>query len=164
MSDRKERSLDRLADTLALRAQELRSRGLVSETATLLSLDYASQRAKAPYLFDMADGILHRKHCAAALNGSTSTLYAVWELREGDQKLACPVCSPHSGESALIDTGSASDTFLGIISSVDQFRSIFRERGRESRISHAQVAKKQKLASRLKLLGADMRRLLGKVR
>jgi hypothetical protein len=163
MSNRKKRGRDRLADTLALRVQELRSSGLLNETVTLLSLDYASQSAQAPYLFDMADGILHRNPCAAAPNGSRSTLYAVSELREEDEKLLCRVCFPQSGESAL-QTGSASDTFLGIISFLDQFRSIFRERGRESRISHTQVAKKQKLASRLKLLGADMRRLLGKVR
>lgn len=94
MSDRKDGRLDRLADTLALRAQELRSRGLLNDTATLLSLDYASQLAQAPYLFDMADGILHRSRCAAVPSGSRSTLYAVWELRDGDEKLACPSCCP----------------------------------------------------------------------
>lgn len=94
-----------MADTLALRAQDLRTRGLLTETATLLSLDYASQAAQAPYLFNMADGILHRSYCAVVRNGSRSTLYATWELREGDEKLACPSCCPQSGAQPRILSG-----------------------------------------------------------
>lgn len=124
MSNRKGRTL-RLADALALRVQELRSRGFVNETATLLSLDYASQAAQAPYLFDMADGILHRGRCAAIPNGSKSTLYAVWELKEGDAKLACPICcsdqprSPTSRPKARQTSFSAS--YLSWINSTQSF-------------------------------------------
>lgn len=87
------KGLAHLADTVALRVQKLRSAGLLRETATLLNLDYTSQAAQAPYLFDIARGLLHRKHCAAMPNGSRSTFYAVWELRKGDEKLACPTCA-----------------------------------------------------------------------
>jgi len=96
MSEWKQRRLENLADTLAFRVQALHYSSFLRETDTLLSLDYASQAAQAPYLFDMAGGILHRGHCRAVPDGSRSTLYAVWELREGDEKLACPRCCPQS--------------------------------------------------------------------
>lgn len=105
MSEWRQRHLENLADALLLHVQKLRSSGFLKETATLLNLDYASQAAQAPYLFDMARGILHRKHCAALPHGSRSTLYALWELREGDDKLACPICCCPSGEQSQLEAG-----------------------------------------------------------
>jgi hypothetical protein len=164
MNNGEQRSLEDLADTLALRVQELRSKGLLKETETLLNLDYTSQAAQAPFVFDMAGGILHRNHCNAVPHGSRSTLYAVWELREGDETPACPICSPRSGEQPQVQTESALDLFFGILSFVDQFSSILRERGKQYRHSHREsplVFRVEKLISWLRPLRAGVRRIIG---
>lgn len=92
MSERKQSRLENFADILVLRVQKLRSSGFLRETPTLLNLDSASQAAQAPYLFDMACGVLHRDHCTAIPDSCKTTLYPVWELREEDEKLACAIC------------------------------------------------------------------------
>lgn len=150
MSNLEHKSLEDLADTLALRIQELRTKGLLKETETLLNLDYASQAAQAPFLFDMARGLLHRNHCTAIPTSSRSTLYAVWELTDGDEELACPTCCPQSGEQLQLQTAGTSDTVFGIISFLDQFSSVLRERGKEYRASNRGsplVAQVEKLAA-----------------
>src|SRR5207302_11368432 len=116
MSNLEHTSLEHLADTLALRIQELRSKGLLKETETLLNLDYTSQAARAPFLFDMARGVLHRNHCTAIPPGSGTTLYAVWELTDGDKELACAICRPESGEQCQLDREGTSDILFGIVS------------------------------------------------
>lgn len=151
--------LEDLADTLALRVQELRSKGIVKDA--LLNLDYASQAAQAPFLFDIAGGVLHRNGCNAVPNGSRSTLYAVSELKDGDEKLACPICSPQSASQPKVQTESTSDLLFGIISLVDQFSSILRERGRAYRISRRQsllVARIEWVISWLRLVRAGTRK------
>ena len=136
MSNMEHTSLEDLADTLALHIQKLRSKGLLKETETLLNLDYTSQAAQAPFLFDMARGVLHRNNCVAISRSSRSTLYAVWEMRAGDEELTCPVCCPGSGKQSQIQTEGASDILFGIISFLDQFSSVLRERGKEYRNSN----------------------------
>jgi hypothetical protein len=165
MNNGEQRSLEQLADTLALRVQELRSNGLLKETEALLNLDYTSQAAQAPFLFDMAEGILHRNHCTAVPNGSRSTIYAIWELREGEETSACPICCPHSGAQPRVPTESTSDLLFGIISFVDQFSSILRERGKQYRHSHREttfVVRAERLISWLRLLRAGIGRITGK--
>lgn len=156
--------LEDLADTLALRVQELRSNGLIKDTEALLNLDYTSQAAQAPFLFDIAGGILHRNGCDAVPNGSRSTLYALPEIREGDEKLACPICRPQSAPPPKVQTESASDLLFGIISFVDQFGLILRERGKQYRRSHNEkplVVKVERLISWLRPLYAGIRRIIG---
>jgi hypothetical protein len=164
MNNGEQRSLEGLADSLALRVQELRSNGLLKETEALLNLDYSSQAAQAPFLFDMAEGILHRNHCTAVPNGSRSTLYTIWELREGEETSACPICHPHSGAQPRVPTESTSDLLFGIISFVDQFSSILRERGKQYRHSHWEkpmVLRVERLISLLKPLRAGIRKIIG---
>jgi hypothetical protein len=156
--------LEELADSLALRVQELRSNGLVKNTEALLNLDYTSQAAQAPFLFDIAGGVLHRNGCNAIPNGSRSTLYALPELREGDEKLACPICRPQSAPQPKVQAESASDLVFGIISFVDQFSSILRERGKQYRHSHRKkplVARIEKLISWLRPFRTGVRKIIG---
>jgi hypothetical protein len=150
MNNLDQATLDDLADTLALRIQDLRTQGLLKETETLLNLDYTSQAAQAPFLFDMARGILHRNHCTAIPPGSGSTLYAVWELTDGDKELACAICRPESGEQSQLDTEGTSDILFGIVSFLDQFSAVLRERGKEYRNANtgsALVAQVEKLTA-----------------
>jgi hypothetical protein len=165
MNNGEDRSLDHLADSLALRVQELRSNGLLKETETFLNLDYTSQAAQAPFLFDMAGGILHRNYCTAVPNGSRSALYAVWELGEEDKERACPICCPQSVEQPPVQTESASDLLFGIISFVDQFSSILRERGKQYRQSHRErplVLRLEKLISWVRVFRPSTKRVSAK--
>ena len=163
MSERQQRRLENLADTLALRVQTLRSTGFLRETDTLLSLDYASQAAQAPYLFDMAGGILHRNHCPVVPDSSSSTLYALSDLREEDEKLACPICWPQLSADSRVPTNGTSEIFSGAMSYPNQFSSILRERRKDYHISHREsglVAKAAKFISRLRHFCAGTKRSL----
>ncbi|HUZ46447.1 MAG TPA: hypothetical protein VMW54_07395 [Terriglobia bacterium] len=136
MSSLEHTSLADLADTIALRIQELRSEGILKEAETLLNLDYTSEAADAPFLFDMVRGTLHRNNCTAIPASSKSTVYAVWELKEGDDQLACPVCRPQSDKPSHIQADGTADILFGIMSFLDQFSSVLRERGKEYRKSN----------------------------
>jgi hypothetical protein len=150
-------NLDELADSLSLRIQELRGQGLLTETEPLLNLDYTSQAAQAPFLFDMARAMVHRNHCAAIPDSSKSTLYAVWELSAGDRQMACPVCRPHLAAPPPAETEQISNLLLGIVSFLDQFASVLRERGKEYR----QSDKGNALVTQLEKLFADFARTDG---
>lgn len=160
-----QQGLEDLADTLALRVQELRSKGILKETDALLNLDYSSQAAEAPFLFDIAGGVLHRNGCNAVPNGSRSTLYAVSELGEGDEKLACPICCPQSDPQPKVQRESASDLLFGIISFVDQFSSVLRERGKQYRRSHREksmVVRVERLIMWLRPFRAGIKKFVAK--
>jgi hypothetical protein len=128
-------SLEELADQIALNIQELRTQGLLEESETLLNLNYTARALEAPYLFDMVSGTVHRRDCKAIPATSRSALYAVWELHEGNEQSACPSCHPAADQQAALPVAGGADIFFGILSFVDQFSSILRERGTEYRQS-----------------------------
>jgi hypothetical protein len=125
-----------LADSLALRVQQLRAEGLFDPDDILLNLDYSSQASRAPFVFDMARGVLHRNHCRAIPADSQSALYALDRISADDAPLACPVCRPSPLEAAVTDAESMLDVILGLLSFLDQFDSVLRERGREYRTAN----------------------------
>jgi hypothetical protein len=138
MNNLQQASLEELADAVALSVQQFRVEGLLQEADTLLDLDYSSQAAQAPFVFDMVRGTLHRNHCTAIPSSCKSALYALWELREGDAELACDICRPQWGDQPYIQTDTALDTLFGVISFLDQFSSVLQERGKEYRNSKSE--------------------------
>jgi hypothetical protein len=120
-------------DAIAIAIQQLHAQGKADDAQPLLRLDYRAQAARAPFQLDSARGKLHRTGCPAIPANSKPALYAVWDVQPEDARLACDRCKPmmkHSKPSAPPDL---MDLAYGVLSVVDQFRSILFERGREYR-------------------------------
>ena len=138
MSKSRPRQPASLGDRVALEIQELHRRGKVRDTQPLLRIDQRKESAEAPFQFDAARGILHRNGCRAIPRSSKSALYGVWEFRANEPHLACPRCKPaptKKKRAARTLDVPASDLVYGVLSILDQFGGVLRERGREYRRS-----------------------------
>ena len=145
MNSLAEGTLEHFADLLALRIQQMRMDGLIDGEEALLNLDCTADAAQAPFQFDMVEARLHRTGCPAIPRSSRSTLYAVWSMRQDDEKLACPSCFPTQRENQAPEGDDTSDLVLGVISIVEQFSSVLRQRGKEYRKSTAGQAVVRKM-------------------
>jgi hypothetical protein len=120
-----------LGDVIALKIQELRRRQ--SEPRPLLRIDNREEAANAPFQFDTVAARLHRKGCRAIPNGSRTALYGLWQIPPQARQYACPVCRPRAeGEGEMAKDG-VTDYVFGVLSMLEQFGSVIRERGREFR-------------------------------
>jgi len=125
-------------DQLALELQSLYQQGRIDAELGLLKIDYRDRAAAAPFCFDMASGTLHRNGCPAIPESASSAVYAVWRPEPEAQAAACSSCRPTpsvpaEGKGMSDDRGS--DFVYGLVSILDQFGSVLRERGREYRHS-----------------------------
>jgi len=127
-------------DRLALELQKLRAPG-----ETLVRIDYRREAAQAPFQFDMANGTLHRRGCAAIPSNVSGALYAIWEPDGEIDAIGCNSCRPATVEASGMSQDRTLDVLYGLISIVDQFGSVLKDRGQEYRAS----AKGQKLAQDL---------------
>jgi hypothetical protein len=129
----------RLADLLAVKLQEWHAEGKLKGTQPLLRIDNREAAAEAPFQFDPVNGQLHRSGCRSIPKHSRSALYAVWRIGNDEQKLACSRCRPvpteDNSEDRQEDRHFTSDLLYGLLSVVDQFGGVLRERGLEYRKS-----------------------------
>jgi hypothetical protein len=138
MSSRPRRPVS-LGDWVALEIQELHRRGKLPDAQLLLRIDHRKEAAEAPFQFDVVRETLHRNGCRAIPASSTSALYGVWEFQPGERHLSCPRCQPMPTRRKRNRTPEvpASDLVYGLLSIVDQFGDVLRERGREYRRSQS---------------------------
>jgi hypothetical protein len=125
-----------LGDAIALKIQELRGRQ--QEPRPLLRVDNRAEAAEAPFQFDTVNGRLHRRGCRAIPKSSASALYGLWSIPAQARAHACTTCRPRddSGESErTMSKDGVTDYVFGMLSVLDQFGSVIRERGREFRDS-----------------------------
>ncbi len=120
-------------DAIAIAIQQLHAQGKADDAQPLLRLDYRAEAARAPFQLDSAQGKLHRTGCPAIPANSKPALYAVWEVQPGDVRLACNRCKPMIKDSQPSAPPDLMDLAYGVLSVVDQFRSLLFERGREYR-------------------------------
>jgi hypothetical protein len=132
-------------DLVALELQKLLGSGLVDPDEALLRIDYRREAKSAPFQFDMVNGRLHRNGCSSIPATCSDALYAVWEPGVDLELVACGVCRPKAIEAQRMSQDKTLDVLYGLISIVDQFGSVLKERGKEYRSS----AKGQKLAEDL---------------
>lgn len=132
-------------DLVALELQKLRASGLVDPDQALLRIDYRREAKNAPFQFDMVNGTLHRKGCLSIPVSSSNAMYAVWDPGMDMEIVACARCRPSAAEVQGMSQYEPLDLLYGLISIVDQFGSVLKERGKEYRAS----AKGQKLAGNL---------------
>ena len=122
-------------DVFAIALQELRSQGKVSDARPLLRIDGQAEAAMAPYQFDPVYGKLHRRGCSNIAVDSRSALFARWSMALDEQFLACPHCRPHPYPRGQEAQDITLDILFGVISILDQFGTVLRERGKEYRTS-----------------------------
>jgi hypothetical protein len=129
-----------LADMIGLRIQELHSKGSLKGSQPLLRIDNREHARRAPFQLDAATGKLHRAGCRSVPRGSRSALYGVWRIGKNDRPLACARCKPMSEpDDKKDDPEYPTDLLFGVLSLVNQFGSVLRERGQEYR--NSQVGK-----------------------
>jgi hypothetical protein len=124
-----------IGDNIALKIQELKKKGKIDDRQPLLRIDYRSEAARAPLIFDIAKGKLHRANCRAIPKDSKAALYGIWEFEDADIKLVCNKCKPDMEKRGRVDKDKFSDMMYGFLSILDQFGSVLNERGKEYRNS-----------------------------
>jgi hypothetical protein len=99
-----------------------------------LRIDSRQEAKAAPFQFDVAQGRLHRNGCRLIPKSSRTSLYGVWEIGPEELKLACETCRPVAKNSRNADDENyAMDLLYGMLSVLDQFGGVLRERGRQYR-------------------------------
>jgi hypothetical protein len=127
-----------VTDRVGLWIQELHSSGELPGTQPLLRIDNREVAKRAPFQFDAATGRLHRTGCRCIPKGSLSAIYGIWQIGQDDQHLACPRCKPMPTlDDKKEDAEHPTDLLYGVLSIVDQFSGVLRERGQEFRNSSA---------------------------
>jgi hypothetical protein len=143
-----------IGDFVALKIQELYKESKIDAREALLKIDNREEAAQAPFQFDPAAGLLHRRDCKAIPDSARTALYGVWKISAVESRFACPRCKPAEAaektgsakkadaaesEQQTADKGSAApqgdvaDLLYGVLSIVNQFSGVLRERGREFR-------------------------------
>ena len=122
-----------LGDVLALKIQELRRHQ--DGPRPLLRIDNRAEAAEAPFQFDTVAACLHRKGCRVIPGSSQTALYGLWQIPPTARQYACPVCRPHADEQSDMAREGPTDYLYGLLSVLDQFGGVIRERGREYRES-----------------------------
>lgn len=122
-----------LGDVLALKIQELRLGQ--EEPRPLLRIDNRAEAASAPFQFDTVRAQLHRNGCRAIPSSSHTALYGLWQIPPQVRRHACPVCRPEAEEETDMAREGPNDYLYGLLSVLDQFGGVIRERGKEFRES-----------------------------
>lgn len=122
-----------VGDLLALKLQQLHSEKKLKGDQALFRVDYRKEAAKAPFQFDTARAKLHRRGCRAIPAGSETALFGLWRMRPEERRYACSKCRPAPETDTTMDQNFTSDLFYGVVSILDQFGNVLRERGREYR-------------------------------
>lgn len=137
MSKSKEFAWAKIGDRCALAIQALHKAGKLSADQPLLRIDYRAEMAQAPFQFDMVNAQLHRSDCTEIPRHSKSAIYAVWEISSKDTNVVCESCRPVSEKRDQMNTeeDATLDIVYGMLSIMDQFVSVLRERGKEYRTS-----------------------------
>jgi hypothetical protein len=138
MSDVHPLARSEVTDRVGIWIQELHTGGWLRGTQPLLRIDNGDQAKRAPFQLDAATGRLHRGDCRGIPQGSVSALYGVWKISKDEQILACPRCKPMpKTDDKKEDPDFPTDLLYGLLSIVNQFGGVLRERGQEYRKSRA---------------------------
>lgn len=119
-----------VADEVALAIQHLR---LVSGGFnTLVRIDNRATEVNAPYQFDAARGLVHRRGCRAI--PPNAPLFALTSVSRDDLRHACNRCQPVP-EPSDNKAADRTDMLFGLVSLVDQFADVLKERGKDYRLT-----------------------------
>ena len=120
-----------LAERVALAIQDLHGNESHDRWNTLLRIDNRAEAAEAPFQFDAVHGVLHRRGCRAIPLGARSAVYSLWRVGPDELKRACERCRPVPEERATPNETERTDLLFGLISVIDQFGGVLKERGKD---------------------------------
>lgn len=133
-----------LVERAALAFQELRRGERGEGWDTLLRIDNRAEAASAPYQFDAVHGVLHRLGCRAIPANAAAALYGIWQIGPEHQAHACARCRPMAEETKQGET-NRTDLLFGLVSVIDQFAGVLKERGKD----YQKTDEGQKITTRL---------------
>lgn len=120
-----------LGDWAALSLQRLRPRDPTLAARPLLRIDNRAEAMAAPFQFDAVSGTLHRNGCRAIPASARTALYALWRIGPEEQRRACPWCRPVPTEQHQDVPAERTALLFGLVSVIDQFAGVLKERGRD---------------------------------
>jgi len=119
----------KLLDAAAIALQGLRQDRRL-RWDTLVRIDNTAEAAAAPYQFDAAQGLVHRRTCRAIPAGAA--LYGLAHITRDDLNRACKRCKPLPDQQPPpTDTTERADLLFGLVSVIDQFAGVLKERGKD---------------------------------
>ena len=124
-----------LIDFVAQSLQAMNPGSRLRSRQPLVRIDNLKDASQAPFQLDAATGRLHRRGCRAIPARSKLALYGIWHFSPEEGKLICPSCQPEPMKKPTETRGDATDILFGLVSLIDQFGSVLRERGQEYRSS-----------------------------
>lgn len=126
-----------ISDLVALKIAELYKENKLDKQQALLKIDNRDEASRAPFQFDPAAGVLHKRDCRAIPENARTALYGVWRVHARDGWRGCAACRPvpqaEAAAPAAEPAGELTDMLYGLLSIFSQFGSVLRERGREYR-------------------------------
>jgi hypothetical protein len=135
MSEQDTRKAPPLIDFVAQSLQALNSSQRLRNQQPLVRIDNLKDAAQAPFQLDASTGRLHRRGCRAIPARSRLALYGLWHFGPEEGKLICPSCQPEPMNKSTDSRSDATDILFGLVSLIDQFGGVLRERGQEYRSS-----------------------------
>lgn len=131
-----------LLEQAALALQSLYRERPRGEWNTLVRIDAREEAEEAPYRFDPVHGLLHRKDCYAIPKDARSASYGLWRVEPAGGIRTCQRCKPMPEEKASEEKGSPEtkagpDLLFGLVSLLDQFGAVLKERGKDYRKTEA---------------------------
>jgi hypothetical protein len=124
-----------LIDFIAQSLQAMNSSLRLRNKQPLVRIDNLKDAAQAPFQLDASTGRLHRRGCRAIPARSRLALYGLWHFGPEEGKLICPSCKPELMKKATETRSDATDILFGLVSLIDQFGGVLKERGQEYRSS-----------------------------
>ncbi len=120
---------------------------------TLVRIDNRAETGKAPYRFDVVHGVVHREGCPALTEDARSASYGLTRIAADDGAGRCRRCRPmpeqreaggngtletqagetQAGETQAGERKAGPDLLFGLVSVLDQFGSVLKERGKDYR-------------------------------
>jgi hypothetical protein len=131
-----------VADEVALAVQGLR-RAAAGGFDALVRIDNRTAEANAPFQFDAARGLLHRRGCRAI--PPNAPLFGLTSIGGDVLSRVCRRCKPVPEASQDTKATDRADMLFGLVSLVDQFAGVLKERGKDYR----QTAEGQHLGTQL---------------
>lgn len=112
----------------------------------LIRIDNRIETEKAPFRFDAQSGLVHRTGCPALTMDARSASYGLWRITGEDEARRCKRCKPMpkmtedegkeahgTGEPRAREIKSGPDLLFGLVSILDQFGNVLKERGKDYR-------------------------------
>ena len=150
-------------DWAALSLQRLRPRDPGRAARPLLRIDNRAEAVSAPFQFDVVSGTLHRNGCRAIPASARTALYALWRIGPEEQQRACPWCRPVPTEQHQDVPAERTALLFGLVSVIDQFAGVLKERGRDFQRSPAGQQLSVQLDQLYRTLGQREKALLDTV-